>query len=800
MRKQIISFSIILTALFFNYTHANENELSEIEQKNQRNMNFKDRVVPSSQYKTYDEATNNENVENWNTKDFQKNQGGNTGMIGSTQIFLGQTPGAKEAYNSNPNEMTTQGIQDNPALKDIESLNAWNQDLQEHIISGALAATNQISTTAGTVKCYITRNIPIKYWCSSPDNSFVYGETMGGNGLQAKQECENECTEQYGCASLIENPISETINIESIEINTFTKNEINEDVADDKLVFEQSIVKDLNIEQKITSISFKAFGSDKIKGKKSFIDISYINKKGIENILLKKMLINESDEPTLNINDFASSIEIKVYTNDKEVHKIISDIKINYGSNQKYICTKYQDVSTKNPGDFAHLCPSGNLIDFHTPTSSYKICADYGVVGDHSDGTFSSEEACLSICKKQYSCYMDTTSFNTDILHEFQEGCIEGQTNCEENTCRDLRLNGNRVLNENVFKAGANPIHTIVNSTQQQSVERPRPILEEDMNYLKRNAEEWKDAAYLYMLTNQTFAQSTVTFDQNTEMSLAYNIGQIEGANYGQSVANSRALYAILKPKAYDVHNNTSYKFYVIVDAVVERNEMTQDLTLKKTKDRILYARTTNESDIFIPFAVKRNYAQNLFYSDDNEDFGHADYEASNWEYQNFNGENWHYHSSINLLPNYKNEELILGDRPYMRIKAIDNLNNVFYSLPGLVRSISTNGLYTTKNYTGDFDGTGDSLARFAVYFYYGNQDITYFDIVEMIENQEIKPFYDNLSASAYSKTVKNDNGSINAPINIYQYGPINKKSAYIRIFPKETEVGKKGFIYVFGY
>ena len=799
MTKYIFLLIFLVSGLLYAENIEEEQTLSPIEQQNQKNMNIKDRISGTQEYRTYKEATNSENIKEWTTKDFQQNQGGNTGMIGSTQIFLGANPGGDTALNGNPNEMTTGGIQENEQFNDIDSLNVWTNEMQDEIVSGALTSSNTIITKGGTVKCYITRNIPIRYKCSYTQLS--YGEGMGENGVKARTQCENECYEQFGCVSLIANPIVQTTNVESLSIYSVVKDENGANTPEEEIIKEDTVEKVLNSTTKLNKITFKVVGNNK-RGANAYLDILYTNKKGLNQFLVSKLLVEEGAELSLTVNDIATKITMKLYTKDDEVERRIENIQLIYGSNQKFICPKMQDISNRNPGAFAHLCPSGKVIEFSTSTTDYKICADYGIVGDNKDGTFSSEDACFSVCRENHGCGLDITTFNTEVLKEFQEGCIEGQENCETNTCKNLRLNGNRILNENVFRAGEYPTHTIINSTQQTGVKRPRPLLDEDMDYLKRNNEEWKDEAYKYMLDNNRFAQSVVSLDQNTEMSIAYNIGQKAGSNYGYSSTGSRALYATLKPKAYDVHNNTSYKFYIVIDAIIEKYITNESARQEKSKDRILYLRTTDTEDSFKPFAIKRNFGKNVIVTNENgETFqNHSENEEATWTFESFNGTQWHYHSSSNVAETYKNEKIVLGDRPYLRVQSIDNLNNIIYSLPGIVRSITRNGLYETKNYSGNYDGTGEALARFNVYVHYTNQNLTYNDFLEMIENEEIKPFYDNLTPSAFPKEVLGDNMQIGADINIYQYGPINKKSAYVRIFPKQTEVGKKGFIYVFGY
>jgi len=768
---------------------------TDLEKQDRKNLNINNDVNSTTQvYRTYREATNDSNVTKWTSKDFQQSQGGSSGLIGNTRMFLNSLDGGDSANSGNPNAMTTQGIQEDQKFDDIESLNVWTQDFQEDIISGALSQGNKLITKDGTVKCYITRNIPIRFQCSH--TLLTYGEGMGENGMEARRQCENECYEQYGCVDVSKNVVAETKTLENITINSNT--------ADNPTIIKEATKKEvLTSESILNKIVFKVDGV-KDRTKKAYIDIFYSNYEKDDLYLVGKMLltIDPEKELSLNIDDFVKDVTIKLYTEDDEVEIILTDITLKYKENKEFVCPKHQDISTKNPGDFARLCPSGNILDFTVGLKNYKICADYGVLGNNLNGTFATEDSCNAICRTNHSCVMNYTQFNTDILKESMEGCIEGQTNCELDTCNKLRLNGNRVLNENVFRAGENAIHTIINGTQQVGVTRPRVLLSDDLDFTERNLEEWKDEAYQYMIDNNRYAQSLVTLDQDTEISQAYNMGISSGVSYGYSLTGSRALFGIIKPRAYDVNNNINYKFYAIVDAIIERYVFDQNAQRVKVKDRILYIKNSDTEDELKPFAVKREFGKNVILEDEEgvSYQEHTENETAVWEYKSFNNNSWYSHSSSSNAEYFKDEQIVIGERPYLRIETLKNMNFIAYNLPGIARSITTNGLNQTNHYDGDYDGTGEALARFNVYLHYSSTNLTYSDLVTMVDEKDILPIYDNLTPSAFSKEVVGDSGEVGADINIYQYGPINKKSAYLRIFPKQEELGKKGFIYVFGY
>jgi hypothetical protein len=774
MKKIFIYFAV----LTFCYSE------SAIEKNNQKNLNITNKNE-TIKYSTYKNATKSDNVKDWNTKDFQEHQGGNTGNIGNTQIFLNKDKIGSTANSNNPNLMTTEGIQNDDNFKDIKSLNAWTSDMQEDFISKNLTNSNTNAfLNDGTVKCYITRNIPIRYKCTYDGAALIFGEGMGQDGKKARRECENECYEQYSCVQVSKDTkeVSEN-NFDDISL------EINKNSTS------KSITKTITTANRtmLSKVKFTNFKAE--ENKKAYLDLFYTNNKNETLQIVSNLFLDKNNTIELSINDIVKEIKFVLYTKDETVLNIqIKDIELLFKKNEQFICPKYQDLTRKNPGDFAHLCPSGNYKNFSIGSFNYRICTDYGIVGDNNDGTFSNEDSCNSVCRQNYECVLDTTSFSQDILHDYQEGCIEGQTNCSEDTCKNLRLNGNKILNENVFRAGEYPIHTIINSVQQRNVIRPRPLLNEDIDYLKRNAEEWKDEAYLYMLTKNRYAQSNFLLNENTEISQAYQIGQT-GVNYGATGTGTRTLFGEIKPKAFDV-NGKNQQFYVVIDATVERTIFNENAEKEIIKDRILYTRISDSSDKFKPFAVIRDWGRNVNAGNNRI---HTSNVTSQWECKTFTN-NWYSHSCSNIMEYYKNEKILLGDNVTIRYPVIQNLNNIIYNLSGIVRRNASNGLNYIPVYSGQFNGTGEALSKFNVYFFYKDSKLSYQDVLDLINEKEILPIYDNLTAGLYSKTIIPDNGELNGKINIYQYGEINKKSAFIKIYPERDEVGKKGFIYVFGY
>jgi hypothetical protein len=499
------------------------------------------------------------------------------------------------------------------------------------------------------------------------------------------------------------------------------------------------------------------------------------------------------------INQVVKSVTIGIMANEEDTKVDLKNIKLNYEGGE-YICPNQQDLSNKNAGNFAYLCPSGNITTLNKSYSSYKICEDYGVIGDNLNGTFSKRSEANAVCKKMYSCSMDINYINTSMLQSFREGCIEGQTNCEEDTCKRLRAEKNPILNETVFDAGVNPKATIVNETQVQGVTRPRILLNEDLDFQQRTAEELKDEAYKNMLDKQTYKVSKFNLDEDTESSSAYSLG-ISGTNVYAGSAK-RALLWRLKPSAFETISNE--KFFTVFEIVVKRNEVAETGIKENIKDKILYLKINDNSDILKPFAKKVNWAKDIITTkpDGTKDIEHYELETSVWKYQSFNSStnSWYTHSKDLTAEYFRNEKITLDESPFQRIKLLSDTSNMMYLFPGVLRAITKNGPYETKVYTGDFDGSGETVQKVTVYSFLkpNNESLTYKEIVEKIDNKEVLPIYDSLTFESMQQNVKDDTGEIGGNIQLYLYGKKESKTGYLRMFPNKEDVGRNGFIFIF--
>ncbi|MFY4789489.1 hypothetical protein ACOTWR_06140 [Aliarcobacter butzleri] len=782
IKKYLLLISVLISTSCFGATEI------ENKQNNFRNDHPKQPAVVT---KTYKDATNSTSTKEWNNKDWQKQMEQNgvfdTGLIGNTQTNT-SSKGSEMIYNVNPNELSTQNLRENEALKDNKALQGYSQDVEKSILDGNnKRATSKINLVQ-TTKCYIAREMPIRFRCSK--TGLIYGSGINSGGADAQKLCETECYQQFSC----------------INVSPPTNGPTVITIADANLSSNQ---KSITLEKGITNglkIDMISFDSN-ITKEKVFMDLILIDAKDEEKIINRKILLKTKSN-TFKVNQYGKSIKIVVYGDTTTSEAQLTNILITSKKDDKFICPTNQDISAKLPGNFAYLCPSGKIRTFTTETGTYKICEDYGVVGDNSDGTFSSESACNNSCRDSYSCVIDNTALSSSSLQNFREGCIEGQSDCTLETCRNLRLAKSQVLNENVFHGNFEPISTVVNGALVKGAERPKVLLSEDLSFEERSKEEWKDGAYNDMVNRGSYRVSASKINEDTKESSAYNIGMKTNSINGTDTGNAiKSLYWVFKPKAFDV-SNKSYKFYAVLEVLVDNLRVDSYGKQYREKDKILYVKTS-EGDYFKPIAIKRAYSKKT--SNQLED---SEILTSVWEYQYFNtsSNNWFGHSSTTNLEYFKNNKIVL-DGPFLRIPIVENYNGLMYQLPGLIRRIVKSGPNQASYYNGNFDGTGQAITGIKLYVDYSlDSNLTYQDVVTKIDNGEWLEVYNNTTNSAYptavisdtqitSDSVKYHNTSSRnskEDIEIFLYGTENNKTAYTRIKPKTEDVGKKGFIYIF--
>lgn len=735
-------------------------------------------------------ASNNVNPLKKNIIDWEnlsKSQGVDESLVGSTQDYARKAYG-KQAINVDLSKITNNYLQsaqeyNNSAVKN--SLTAYTSELQSTIMGQATSGNIGAAGTNKEIKCYITRDIPFRYKCSL--TGLTYGGGMNESGAKAKTLCTSECYETKTCLNVSPTTTAPiTLNIPNIT-----------SALDGNTTIGTSTVATDNT-RKIKNIAFTT-ESDNIN-EPFYLTISYKDAKDVERKLVSDLRIGAlSEERLFSINDIAKSLSFKMYTKSGvSANAKITNIIVTYISSEKWICPTLQDISKQNPKDFAKLCPSGKIYTF-TKGSVYKICADGTTIGENADGTFATETSCLSSCKSAGTCSADTSTFNTEILKNFREGCIQGQGNCIDANCVLARKTGANVMNEVFFDAGQKPVITVQNSVQVKDVKRPRVSVVDDENYLKLQAEEWKDEAYANMLKEKTFNLASVKIGENTVTKSAFGIGSNSGGTYGVSGTSVRSLKWNFKPAAYDVSSGQNFYLYSVMVADIGHQETNLYGKPRTQRDRIWYIKTSS-ADQYKPFRREIDIGESGI---DNNATGGVSFYKYNYvtvDYQTFSGSNWFSISGSTNAEYFETASFNPDLKPFWTKDVVVNLGNVIENLPGLMRQ-RTKDIFKQPIYDGKFDGSGDGLLDLRIIPFYSKTVLSYQQIVDAISNKTYMPIYQSTAQYLYPTKVESDaQNDINSNIHIYQYGPSDKQTAYMRAFPRSQDVGKKGFVYVFIY
>jgi len=806
-------------------------ETTEVEKENQVRRGM-DGNSTATNVNTYEAPTNSDNVKEMKMKDWQnifKAGGTGTGAASKTQMFFGGSAGADSAFSGNPNMMTKQKIKDNNNSE--VSLKVWSSELDEKIKNESLNNNTNKVVANGSIICHLSRDIPVSYKCNLPTgtsglppctefnegidcigvNAQTSGLTYGGSfkekSAKTLQRCENECYLEESCKEVKEETgtgifeISEDIYLSTTEPESPT----NEYKKTSTISGLEQIYKltTITFELKVTKVEDENASKESTTPIKVYMNYEYTNR---NDALVKKLtsyrLDTDRERQTITINDYIRSGSLEIYTQQEDLEIEAVNILYSYRYDGRYICKTQQDISEVDPGAYAKLCPSGNIVTVNSYGREYKICADYGVRGNNSDGTFSTKSSCQATCKKNFKCTVKMQNVTIESLKAYREGCIEGQAECRENTCKNLRISEAPIVNENIFDAGQVPLKTVINGTIVDGVDRPKPEIDQDKDFDTVVSEEFKKKAWDNMVDNNKYRVSKVKLREDTESENAYHIGNIANLEPGKEGSYKKPLYWIHKPRALEVNTEQSFKFYMVLEAVVQNNKIKADGTSYISRDKIYYVKT-GINDNFVPIARRENFTLNTIVIDDNglEKSVVSENKTSSLKYETFDSSlsGWYARNSSLTLPYFKQEQMKLQE-PTKRRTLVQNLHRIYYTLPGIIRSKITDGPYTTNIYSGGYNGTGDILAQYIVYVYYENasKKITYSDIVNKIKNKEIVPIYDNLSSSSYATTVKGDaEGDLDDNIKLNVYGPVDKKTGFLSIKISPNDVGKYGYIFV---
>lgn len=747
---------IKLSLLLITFTVA----LFSSQNTNQDVLNFKKQKTTST--KTYKQSTKDKDSAKWNTSDwsdYAKKNGANTGSIGKMQSFFGTSKRQKTINDANSNNI-------NADNKNTGNSNAWNNKISGDLKRNTSLQSSSLFSLRTSTKCYIARDLPIKYKCSK--TGMEYGGLLQSNGYEAHNACLQECFEPKKCL---------TVKKEEKNYLKFQKME----VSNNKQIIEVS--KNINSEYPLSNISISINTTKEYSSKLKI----YITKN--EKISLIGDFKLNNNKLMIPLNYTAEKITLSLeQTTTNETTKL-TDIQISIVHKEKSICPFLQDISFRNSGDFSYVCPSGKISTFTKNGRTYKICQDSGVIGKNKDGTFSTSQECSSVCKKQYECKVNSTSYNFNFLKEVREGCIEGENNCQTDTCSKLRESGAKIINETVFDATGKATVTISKGMLQKNTTRPKPLVSTDLAYENREEQELKNKAYIRMINNKTYATSALKLSEVTQSDSAFAKDDNGKINW------------LYKPSSSEV-NEKKYNFYIILEILADRIK-NRELTIKdKNRNRIFYTKINN-SDGFKSFAI-----QEKAYTMTKNSQGRLKKTINNQatlNYKTFSSNSWHYISPNNILESFKTEKLELKDA-YVRNVAL-SYNGVVYRMKnnGLVSSIvNDEKIYNTKT-----TGTGEVIADYLLYGFIAEKDkrISYEDAINMITTKKIKPFYSFILEKDYSKILRDDSLNFTEQeigdkfsIQTYLYGRIDNKTGFLKIKPSKEDVAKRGYIFMFAY
>ncbi len=754
---------------------------------------------PTLVEKNMDMETNSSDAANWNIADFKnhfKNNGMDESIIGNANTLMMQGTAGNLSASQNPNLMTSESLQSNKDLNNSDWLSGWNNSLKDVIVTNSIQNSNvsllQIDNTK--INCFLTRDISFQWQCTK--SGVIYGGEMTSNGRVARLKCEHECYEQETCVS-----VQDSFN----STNTYKQADVS---------WQGTINKDNNVSFTINSTQTRILTSLNVELPKQYknvgLSIQY-TQNGKTIYAIKDLNLETYDSNgTIPINAQVSNLKFILKALKKDMNStdvIVSGVSLNYVSDRKFICPALQDVKDLVQDSLGNKCLNGSITTFTMANGkTYELCSTSSLKGNNQDGTFSNESSCNAVCKTSYGCTPNYTTMTTDTLEQFREACMVNDENkmCSDTTddCKVARLTKAPILNEVVFNATAKSTNTIVDGVQIQGVTRPRVEPNDILNYERRKQEEWKDGAFKNMAQYSKYNKTTSTVGSESVAENAYRMSIGLGSNVGlpgTSNVATRGLLWLLKPNSLDVNTGTTKYFYAIIKARL--GYMDYDVygqKQKKFKD-IWYLKTSKDNDDLL--AIK--YGKDIGYigsTDGNFSFIANQYATIQDLTFNQTSKTWVPFNPAQTAQYFMSNKLdanTTGGYPYWEIPIINNSGLIVKQLDGLVTSRDPLPA-RTEHYDTNMDGTGDGMLYYEVLVYYSTSPKTFSELYSLIDSGAMKTIYKSTEAHLFPTSINGDGSSSNKDIKIFKYGPATNTSVYTQIYPKEKDVGKKGFIFIF--
>ena len=747
--------------------------------------------------RTYKPAVGGSNEMNWTTKDWEnkvESYRTPSGRIGNLQNTLSRGDLGAAATMTDASKLTRDEVKKDAVFGQIDSNTAFDDAMRSSVVAKSVNNnTLSVRERDKKIRCYITRDIPFRYKC--PHTGNVYGGGMREGGAAAKRMCETNCFEQFSCVNVgsgtaaINAQQTFRFDIDSAGQVTKSGGAMNLD--------SRYVAGFLELDYTFVAPNGTTPASNVLHDTHVLVTVSATRKDGSVYRVVDKMRVDGfSTTSKLYVGQPLRVVDVTVEAGEGNLFEGEVDVTVKAAlpANEQWICPQLQDIKGVNPGDYAHLCPSGQVTTVSAGAQSFKICVDGNNFGDNANGTFSSLAKCKSVCRDTFECVPDSSIASTTALEAFREGCIDGQVDCADNDCRNARLAGAKIIDEIVFDASSSYRKTIENGTQIAGSERPRVLLRSDIAFQERSRQEWKDKAYMAMIKNGTYNISRYTFDQDTKMEAAYGVGLSGGVDIGDAGSATRTLYLKLKPNAFSVNTENPIYLYALILADIDYLSYNPEGELILKRDLIWYFKTS-EGDTFE--AKRRTYDYAVVTGEGPNGTSIALNTYASPKDVAFTGSGWASISTLQQAPYFKAADFSTA-KVFWMIPIIEAMGDIVETFPGIAHTRSSYDGGAGRIYTGPRDDKAESIAKIRVYAYASPVRLTLKEFYDRFDAGEVPMIYESNNPNATSKELVGDGALKENIVNIFMYGEANKKSAFARIRPRKEDLGKKAFIFVF--
>lgn len=801
---------------------------------------------------------------------FQNFDVGGTGSSLANKYFLSDNPKLAEAdQNASKFYRDTYGTSQTNARK-IKTLESpVNKLLEGYRLVDEFEAQMHSKYGGKNIQCYISRQLIPSFYCTFPDMTNTLFPVLQANvnqlkvaSQEAKEKCEVSCSKQRECVefnvldSLIIDPKLPALDLfPSYQI---TSSSLKMPASN------KGMVKDVTFRLEITPSTlfegteeeFEEF----LKLKQIKVRVTISNNEGNTSrtyipFVDKDIVVLDSTikDKTYHINSALTNLDFKFFkpyvyesTTDKikeaDIFKMINSIKItnlkgNYASKETYFCPFRQMV------DKATECPNGRILVIKNGSQIYNVCtnAAHRAGPDPYYGGFYTRESCQDNCSEKkkcaptYSQYQDpfsATMFKSEI------GCVDdpANTQCTNQKCQEFFADETtRPLNEIVVYNDTTRVNTIQNKVL-TGVTRPRIELAKELattsnmqEYKDMFQTEMKDAAYRYMVDNETFNRIEFPIGIASPIKQAYK---------KELVMGQTEMYAYLKPNSFDVDSGeTQYVYAVLEDEQTYSPAfglfMIDGQMVDLTSTRVIFKDRT--------YMIKKPDGTWLVFK--KREFDQIKKTSFTYECLNADGKTWHdipkgefdplnpdcrenkivewphtpgllldrdvfYNETTDTFSTYDTsmeapvfvETKFTSDQNYNVYKLSGYLEEDLEKTPGSVihaQKEKDNGLSFTKVYNGLFNNYARGFhTNYLLHNFYSKTKLSYAEIMAKIDSKE-GAIFDQVNSNKYAKYVEHD-GELKNQIKPFIFGKPNNTTISAEMWPTYSEENQRTFKFLF--